>query len=582
LILALDEANDLTIYENVEETLNKINEISKGDFKENIAVALLNFLKVSFVKQCGELTVEQIQEIAIKDSLLGLLKLSKVNSQFLEKLIMSGLVNLLADPHRLFAMLSIVELLISAEVHINTSITNLESSIFFSIYTLFDDYDFSSQKAKVAILVDNLDKLNLEQYAKLTAYVKEKLTDGFTSKTYPERLKNLIDSLMQQDGFRKIVGVASGNNTKQINSAFFGLNTLGEIQSVEIQLRKLNSLGDNRSLESHGADPYYWYSIGDGLRLLQAIRQEKLVYKKSKQQYPCKLSEELSCVRENIAGIFIADPYATQNFATALQEDIKSITKGCGDEPKPWNEMPRLLLFSVLTSNYWRVIRVQIDYKQKSVSILWDDPYGKGYFNETLQNSFLELLKVNIFLLFQEFYKKKPGDIQASQIAYSEYEKVIDQQGKGNEWDCGVIAFSNIYDYANADLSNKKLSNSKASEYTIGFAGDQQHNSLIAEIRRLHVEWFHSVEGSQPMVAIDDTLAKIVNIVKSDNHLIEKFSQLTYEKIDQIIQKIIVMQLEPDNSELIADIIQQAYDAVISQPSLEKTNSTASLISLQQ
>ena len=130
---------------------------------------------------------------------------------------------------------------------------------------------------------------------------------------------------------------------------------------MKTQLQIANALGDDRNLNEHGSYRKYWYSIGDGFRLLIAIRKDKLIYVKNDgDQYPTKVvGEEYSSTRENKKGVLITDPYYIDNFETQLIDDIRTITNahdydeyGIDQKTKnnPWSLMPKLIIIPLLST----------------------------------------------------------------------------------------------------------------------------------------------------------------------------------------------------------------------------------------
>jgi len=86
---------------------------------------------------------------------------------------------------------------------------------------------------------------------------------------------------------------------------------------------KANALGDDRNLAENGMSSHYWYSVGDGFRLVLWLRQQYLNY----DNIPvANIGEEYVAFRENNSRIFVTDPYYSSNFAQYLIDDITRIT----------------------------------------------------------------------------------------------------------------------------------------------------------------------------------------------------------------------------------------------------------------
>ena len=74
------------------------------------------------------------------------------------------------------------------------------------------------------------------------------------------------------------------------------------------QLKKANALGDDRNLHDNGKyDRHYWYSIGDGFRLLFSTRRGLKYTNEFEVAYAIKGGEEFSSTRENRQKVFLAE-----------------------------------------------------------------------------------------------------------------------------------------------------------------------------------------------------------------------------------------------------------------------------------
>lgn len=259
---------------------------------------------------------------------------------------------------------------------------------------------------------------------------------------------------------------------------------------------KLNATGNDMNLGQHGADdPYYWYSLSDGFRLLLAIRKNKLKYLSSDESpYAIHGNEEYSCYRENRERIFMADPYYVDSFNDSFVDDIKTIVGQHTQRNQKWQLQPALLIIPLLTGNHWRLIRVEVDYNNKNVSVLWDDPYGKNSFNQPLKERLLLDLKRGIELLIQVQLQDK--EFKLTNEALTHCDKNIDQQGANqNFWDCAVITFSNIEDYTNQSRNQDFSEVNSEKYYTIPLASATDHAIKIAEKRKHHIQLYRQMEG---------------------------------------------------------------------------------------
>jgi hypothetical protein len=234
-------------------------------------------------------------------------------------------------------------------------------------------------------------------------------------------------------------------------------------------LQQMNANGDDRNLSTHGSNGNYWYSIRDGMALLVAIRKAKLNYASSNEYI------------ENNLGVFLANPYHEFNFGGSLLGDIERIQGQHG--VAQWNKPPRIIIIPVLSGLHWRCVRVQIDYINKRVSILFDDPYGKGRFGENLKTKIRESIKLHVPKLLEA---------QVAEITFSEVDKGVNQQGNDNGSDCGPIVFGNIEDYCDTNKINEDFV-TKDGFTVVSEASDPNHSETIEALRFRHITEFNEV-----------------------------------------------------------------------------------------
>jgi len=266
-------------------------------------------------------------------------------------------------------------------------------------------------------------------------------------------------------------------------------------------LQKSNALGDDRNLADYGGNRKYWYSIGDGFRLLIATRH-KLDYIDaiSGNFFSIKApGEDHSATRENNEHIFIADPYYIGNFADSLSDDIKTITgthivDAHGDDQtaknNQWSAMPTLLVIPLLSGMHWQAIRVQIDYVAGTASILYSDPYGENGFSNALVASIRESLLPAINDLIRAH-----GGAAIPEGSITSYKKIIDQQGRGvNGFDCGPITFSNIVDYMYVGVTNEQFADGTR-PHIVSAAAGIGHEDIMVDLRARDVETYNIISG---------------------------------------------------------------------------------------
>jgi hypothetical protein len=362
--------------------------------------------------------------------------------------------------------------------------------------------------------------------------------------TMPARSQNVMDSN----------SVDNPNDPKKLN--FENENQEKKFNDLRLERAKLliaaNAAGDDRNLHEHGNKRDYWYSIGDGYRLVFAIRKNRLEYLDSHQTpYFIKTNgEDYSATRQNQAGIFIADPYYLNNFAESLLDDIKVITGTHEIQARNqlWTEMPTLLIMPLLSGLHWRAIRVQINYSTKKASILWDDPYGGEHFNQKLMDLLLSTLREVIEKLIQV----ETGEQNFQLLEELEQNKrVINQQGNANNYDCGPIVFSNVNDYTNHNATNQALAQNHG--MTIMSYLEWNHKSQVQTIRQNDIASYRRATGlsSSSRLKLDNTeqvckvkSEKIISKSNNESSILIKISQLKSEQISQLYEYIELNRLE--------------------------------------
>jgi len=252
---------------------------------------------------------------------------------------------------------------------------------------------------------------------------------------------------------------------------------------------KMSAAGDDRNLAEHGNDKHYWYSVRDVMTLLINVRKKSLTY--HNRPVTVVPGEEYSALRENDQGAFVADPQHSTNFNNYLSNDIDKITGIEEIQSNIWKHMPTQIVIPLLSGLHWRVIRIQISYSKKTISILWDDPYGSGAFPEQLKNELRESIISNVNKLITKETNTKGFVLTGASI--TEITKVIEQQQKGeNSWDCGPIAVSNIRDY----VINLVTENVYFSQYSIpSFIDSIDYEEKLVRARKEHIIQYSELSG---------------------------------------------------------------------------------------
>lgn len=332
--------------------------------------------------------------------------------------------------------------------------------------------------------------------------------------------------------------------------------------TLNLQPQEKNAQNRANTLTTRGYDLQYFYNLQDMQILLQALRQEKLMYQQTDEtSYACKPGEEFNAIRENQQGIWLTAPYNADTFSESFLNDVKTITgkhtidnDGNTLEAKNnrWQAMPKLVIIPLLSDNHWRALRIEIDYGIPQMSVLWDDPYGKNHFSNKLRQKLLPCLKqaVSVFIQVQTGFK----EFKLSRKLLKEYEKNIDQQGwqemsvillrpEKNNWDCGPIIISNCLDYCQPELLNVDFVNKSAYYYTIQAAKTSTHPEQIFHLRQQHKQQHEQIMNNLP--DIPERLPSILHI---------EFNQiLTYSYKKPLEQIKTELELKKNCGELVEE-----------------------------
>lgn len=344
------------------------------------------------------------------------------------------------------------------------------------------------------------------------------------------------------------------------------------------------SKGDNvndRNLAEHGInDSHYWYSVSDGFRLVLWLRQKYLNYDG---QTDAKAGEEYTYFRENNNRILITDPYHSDNFSGYLNDDINRIiaTDDFIGQSK-WTGMPTTIIIPLLSGLHWKTIKIEINYDNKTASILFDDPYGKGAFSESSKSDIKQILKDKIAKLISLETNDEDFDPNSNDI--QEIEKEIDQQGHGeNSWDCGSITFSNIEDYVKATVNATEL------VYSIPLCNSSEHDRTVILTRANHVYQYSKVAAvpidQSRLYKIEEHLIKINQQQQKNLKKLSFEPNIDYNTLTDLEISILLAVLESKRlsdgkditSEYTSEELTSAYQVVLKErENVSKPNNTAS------
>ena len=245
--------------------------------------------------------------------------------------------------------------------------------------------------------------------------------------------------------------------------------------------------GHDKSLSQNGDDRYYWYNIRDMMTLLGRARNVHLTYRNYGRL--SILRDRYLPLKPNDQQSSVMDPYHGAKFADYFSADIDKIIGNGGEYTQCVRKsMPHQIIIPIVSGGYWRSIIVQVDYVKEIVSVLWDDPCGKGYFPQSLKDICLEAMIPNINRLIVKAVGGH-SEFKVSVDKIVQVDKSLDQQGKGsNAWDCGPIIMSNIIDY----IRRSGFMNPSFEKYSICAISNAAHEKQVIETRLNHrVQYCH-------------------------------------------------------------------------------------------
>ena len=379
-------------------------------------------------------------------------------------------------------------------------------------------------------------QINLQETGQIVQAMEQLITEWYgikvTLNADDKVAKNSVDSIMNT------LSLGDGSSKLLKKTQLTSLNQSSSALKAAKELIEESARGDDRNLEEHGSnDPYYWYSITDGLMLLSWIRKNYLDYNN---KYTHSSSEQYTAHIENNNKVLVTDPYYQGNLSDYFQDDILRITEGkFGDstcQDKIWSSMPTTIIIPLLSGIHWRAIVVTVNYKEQTTSILLNDPYGKGQFTNDLVNNIIEMVRTNVEKLIQKEINDSTFKLEKNKIKIKE--KVSDQQGKGqNGWDCGPITFSNIKDYL-------KYYTEKSPELHYSIPPyDSRDDSVVRKIKVSDIKHYCEMEGrplnQEKIEVIKEQLQKsreknkeIIKITNQDINL----EELTPIQIDMLFK----------------------------------------------
>lgn len=298
----------------------------------------------------------------------------------------------------------------------------------------------------------------------------------------------LLETYLQQDRYKDAYKIFQ--ELENINPEYFNTSDRDrKIKKVLTQLKAINfiSLQPESLSITDFTNEALNYELIDGYRLATALREENLGYSKKDKVK----SNQRSPFRENHHHIFLANPYLMMAFPSRFEADIRVILGIHKSKLIPaWAERPKLIIIPLLSFVDWRVVRIQIDYKKQTISILWDDPSGKEMFPENIKTIIKNtLLEVSVLLSKKEHGKP---------FTLTEHEKTLKQMnGRGNS---GPIVFSNIQSYFNINLSNEDFSSAEVRFHLrIKHFNDHNYGRILDEIRFLHQNYCQFYREIEPL-----------------------------------------------------------------------------------
>ena len=330
------------------------------------------------------------------------------------------------------------------------------------------------------------------------------LTD-FTQETLVARLSEVNTAVFNVEEARVQLGDIEQQvkeklgDLHQAKLAFFQNQTSpvqdqqSEEQAVAEKMKKLSAAGNDATLGGLGKnDPYYWYSMMDVTFLLRDIRKG-FAYT----SLPPVEGEEFSALRENQERTLVTDPYYMDSFDVFLLDTISRITgisegqEANTENPQmwKWQQMPTTIIIPLLENVHWRNIRVKIDYEERAINILWDDPYGSEGFSANAK----QIIKTSLLTHLQKVFQVHFNNQEQYELTINEVEKEVDQQGRGdNGWDCGPIVLSNIRDYVKEENRDRDIFIGETN-FTIKQHDAQVSTQILLETRAYDIEVYDRI-----------------------------------------------------------------------------------------
>jgi tetratricopeptide (TPR) repeat protein len=266
-----------------------------------------------------------------------------------------------------------------------------------------------------------------------------------------------------------------------------------EVKAEEYrQLHAASARGSDDNLIDNELDATYLYSCRD-VDCISYAKRKSLYSNKIIPLITERAEDKGMHLLENRDRVFWGNSYNFINFADGFADDLHRIINGKGKEKiavnMPWSKKPEILILPLNDGIHWRLIRVTIDYKNKSASILWSDPYGSNTNEHNGLVSFTEDLKAKCRAAITQGIEVlfSASNIKISMLRIKEINKSFDQQGRGfNGTNCGPIMIENAQIYSNPLLSNEALATDDRHYNIKSYQRGSKYSEAMMDFRKAH------------------------------------------------------------------------------------------------
>ena len=319
--------------------------------------------------------------------------------------------------------------------------------------------------------------------------------------------------------------------------------------------KEIEIAANDETIINGANDLSYMYSVNDVHNIAIALRQRYLNYEGIQDANP---GEEYAYLRENNNQILLLDAYAVQNLQNGIEDDVdKIISEGSGTR---WHTPPQTILIPFLTAAHWISIKVDINYNDRSASLLWDNPYGLSYEVGEYEVAGKTIGSVDIITyvlsavqrLMQHYLQDNEFTLTESDEGnWTLNHQQMDQQGLGVDGvSCGTITLRNIEDYLDARVNHGQ---NLPTEYTIPeYKGNIiQNRAKLHTAKEEHVKMYCEI-AEEEIPDDTDSILSAFDEQESDRVIAEFEKKLFPQGINH--GDFILPNIEKEKAKIIAQV----------------------------